>query len=119
NRIGNGDVASGDGWKYRGRGGKQLTGKSNYKGFKLWHTKTFNEEIDFVSTPNLLGEAKYAARSAAYFWLAHSLYDIADKGIENKQINAITNIINLYDSDDGKKERRNNVKKIYKVLSTN
>lgn len=118
NRIGNGSIESGDGWKYRGRGGKQLTGKSNYIGFTNWHKANF-ENIDFVTNPDLLGEYKYAARSAAYFWLKHNLYIIADKGIQTNYINQITNIINKYDDANGKKERIENVTKIYKKLSNN
>ena len=117
NRIGNGNIASGDGWKYRGIGGKQLTGKSNYQSFENWHNSSFpNDKQKFVDNPNLLGQSKYAARSAAFFWVKHKLYNIADKGIENKYINKITDIINFYDDANGKKERRSNVKNIHKKL---
>lgn len=60
--LGNGNEASGDGWKYRGRGLKQLTGKYNYeqcgKGLA----------IDLVHNPDMLTVPEYAALSAGWFW---------------------------------------------------
>jgi putative chitinase len=72
-RMGNGTEETGDGWKYRGRGIKQLTGKENYErcGSSLG--------IDLVSNPDLLLEPKYAALSAGWFWSKHNLNDLADK----------------------------------------
>ena len=63
NRLGNGNEASGDGWKYRGRGLIQITGKANYQacGESLG--------VNFVNSPELLSLSKeYAARSAAWYW---------------------------------------------------
>jgi putative chitinase len=73
-RMGNGPAESGEGWKYRGRGLKQLTGKDNYArcGRDLG--------IDLVGNPDLLLEPLYAARSAGWFWKANSLSTFADKG---------------------------------------
>lgn len=72
-RMGNADESSGEGWKYRGRGIKQLTGKENYErcGFGLG--------VDLVNNPDLLLEPKYAALSAGWFWNKHGLNDLADK----------------------------------------
>ena len=73
-RMGNGPAESGEGWKYRGRGLKQLTGKDNYArcGRDLG--------IDLVGNPDMLLEPTYAARSAGWFWRANSLSTFADKG---------------------------------------
>ena len=73
-RMGNGPAESGEGWKFRGRGLKQLTGKDNYTrcGQSLG--------IDLVSNPDLLLEPMYAARSAGWFWKVNKLSDYADKG---------------------------------------
>ena len=73
-RMGNGPAESGDGWKYRGRGLKQLTGKDNYVrcGRDLG--------LDLVGNPDLLLEPMAAARSAGWFWKANSLSSYADKG---------------------------------------
>lgn len=73
-RMGNGPAESGEGWKFRGRGLKQLTGKFNYEkcGSSLG--------VDLVGNPDLLLEPMYAARSAGWFWKSNSLSTFADKG---------------------------------------
>ena len=72
-RMGNGPAESGEGWKYRGRGLKQLTGKDNYTrcGQALG--------VDLVSNPDLLLEPMYAAKSAGWFWKTNKLAEFADK----------------------------------------
>jgi putative chitinase len=73
-RMGNGPAESGEGWLYRGRGLKQLTGKDNYTrcGAALG--------LDLVGNPDLLLEPMAAARSAGWFWKANSLSTFADAG---------------------------------------
>ena len=73
-RMGNGPAESGEGWKFRGRGLKQLTGKDNYTrcGAALG--------LDLVSNPDLLLEPMPAARSAGWFWKANNLSSFADAG---------------------------------------
>ena len=81
-RMGNGPAESGEGWLYRGRGLKQLTGKFNYEkcGKDLG--------IDLVGNPDLLLEPIYAARSAGWFWKSNNLSSFADandiKGMTKK-----------------------------------
>jgi putative chitinase len=72
--MGNGPAESGEGWAYRGRGLKQLTGKFNYEKCGL------GLGIDLVGNPDLLLEPMYAARSAGWFWKTNSLSTFADKG---------------------------------------
>lgn len=73
-RMGNGPTESGDGWKYRGRGLKQLTGKDNYIrcGSALG--------LNLVEQPDLLQEPGGATLSAAWFWTANKCSEIIDTG---------------------------------------
>ena len=72
NRMGNGTEASGDGWKYKGRGLIQLTGKANFQSFSDATGQ------DFVSSPELVSEPKWALSSACWFWKSRSLNKYAD-----------------------------------------
>lgn len=73
NRMGNGDRQSGDGWRYRGRGLIQITGKVNY-------TDVANAlGIDCVTNPDLLKQPLYAALSAGHYWNSRGLNELADK----------------------------------------
>ena len=87
-RMGNGDEASGDGWKYRGRGALQLTGKANYEAFAkyLGHNEVL-ENPDTVAT-------KYAFESAMFFFERNKLWTICDQGINDAAILALTKRIN-------------------------
>ena len=87
NRMGNGDKASGDGWKYRGRGYIQLTGKTNYSQFGNYIG------VDLVKNPDLIFE-KYALTSAAWYFEVRKLWSIADKGIDDETIKTLTKLIN-------------------------
>lgn len=73
-RMGNGPTESGEGWKYRGRGLKQLTGKDNYTrcGAAIG--------ADLVNEPDLLLNPKYAALSAAWFWSVNKCGPLAESG---------------------------------------
>jgi putative chitinase len=86
-RMGNGDEASGDGYKFRGRGYIQLTGKNNYTAFG----KAINEDI--TANPDLVS-TKYPLLSAAWFWSSNSLNALADKGADDASVTAITKRVN-------------------------
>ncbi len=83
-RMGNGDEASGDGWKYRGRGLIQLTGKDNYAAFSL------GADNEALLKPDLVAEPELAALSAGWFWQTNGLNTLAD----NKDIVGMTRRIN-------------------------
>jgi putative chitinase len=90
-RMGNGNEASGDGWKYRGRGLIQLTGKENYQKFSL------ENGIDCVKNPDLLLQPEMALTSACWFWKKKNLNEFADKDdiiMITKRINGGTNGLN-------------------------
>ncbi|EJL90828.1 hypothetical protein [Pantoea sp. GM01] len=106
-RTSNGSFESGDGWKYRGRGMKQLTFRGNYRSFTQYHAEKWGGDLDFESDPDLLLEAKYATRSALFFWDHNSLPELADKGVTKKISYSITAIVNKY--DDHYDDRFNNL----------
>jgi putative chitinase len=77
-RLGNGDEASGDGWRYRGRGLIQITGKANYSGIRDTLRQRTPDAPDFVGQPELLETPQWAAMSAAAYWDDHDLNKLAD-----------------------------------------
>jgi putative chitinase len=83
-RMGNGNEASGDGWKYRGRGLIQLTGADNYAAFSL------DADNESLSDPDSVAEPELAALSAGWFWSKNGLNALADE----KDIVGMTKLIN-------------------------
>jgi putative chitinase len=87
NRMSNGDEASGDGYKFRGRGYIQLTGKANYTLFG----KAIGEDI--TANPDVVS-GKYALLSAAWFWSNNGLNKLADGGSTDAVVTTITKRVN-------------------------
>ncbi len=93
NRMGNGSEESGDGWKYKGRGFLQLSGKNNYKAFSKFDLCT----EDVVEHPEKVAEYPLNQTSAMWFWEAHKLNEKADRdnGMNTSDIcTQITKVIN-------------------------
>lgn len=86
-RMGNGDEASKEGFKFRGRGYIQLTGKSNYTNF----AKFIGE--DTVANPDLVA-TKYPLASAAFFFNSNGLWSICDRGADDATVTAVTKRVN-------------------------
>ena len=86
-RMGNGDEASKEGFKFRGRGYIQLTGKSNYSEFD----KFVNEDI--LANPDLVA-TQYPLLSAAWFFHKNGLNAIADKGATDEVVTSVTKRVN-------------------------
>ena len=86
-RMGNGDEASGEGFKFRGRGFIQLTGKSNYMSFD----KTVDDDI--IANPDLVA-TKYPLASAAFFFQKNNLWSICDQGATDLVVAAVTKRVN-------------------------
>ena len=108
NRMGNGDEKSGDGYKFRGRGALQLTGKENYKAFELYLHK---QEI--ITNPDLVATT-YSFESAMFFFDKNKLWAICDKGINDEAILALTKRIN--GGTHGLADRLEKTKKYYKYV---
>jgi putative chitinase len=75
NRMGNGSESTQDGWKYRGRGLIQLTGRDNYVAFG----EDIGRPMDILLEPDLVADPELAALSAAWFWDRNNLNALADK----------------------------------------
>lgn len=87
NQNGNGNETSGDGWKHRGFGYMQTTGKKNQEAFFIFMGLPTNSDPELIAT-------KYPLASAAYFWISNKLNVIADKGVNNAVIGEITHVVN-------------------------
>ena len=107
-RMGNGDEASKEGWKFRGRGYIQLTGKSNYTAFdKL-------VEEDILANPDLVA-TKYPLASAAFFFNNNKLWAICDRGATPEVVTAVTKRVN--GGTIGLADRNKHFNEYYKLLS--
>lgn len=104
NRNGNGSIESGDGYRYRGRGLIQITGRANYAAL------TGQLNADVVAKPELIAGDAMAARSAAAWWKNHGLNELADSG----DVNRITRVIN--GGTNGIDDRRQRTERALEVL---
>ena len=87
NRMGNGDEASGDGYKFRGRGYIQLTGRNNYTSF----TKFIGD--DCVANPDLVA-TKHPLASAGFFFNSNNIWQVCDKGADDATVLAVSIRVN-------------------------
>ncbi|MEX3786340.1 glycoside hydrolase family 19 protein [Paraburkholderia sp. BR14374] len=92
NRMGNSGETSGDGYKYRGRGLIQITGKDGYQSFQDEHNRRMPDDSqDFISHPELIASnLAYGVESAFVFWSRRDLNHISDTG----RVGAVTQIVN-------------------------
>lgn len=88
NRYGNGNEASGDGWRFRGRGLIQYTFRSNYREYSKW------SGYDVEKQPELLALPKGAARSACHYYQSHGCNELADGGGADAIFRAIRKKVN-------------------------
>ena len=105
NRLGNGDTTSGDGWRYRGRGAIQLTGKTNYSEFAKSIGKSLEETVAYLET------MEGAIESACWFWNSRDINETCDDDdivLMTKKVNGGTN---------GLEERTTHYKNNKKILS--
>ncbi len=103
-RLGNGDEASGDGYKFRGRGFIQITGRANYQALSN------DLKVDFVNNPDWLTQPQYLLEAAGWFWKKNRLNDLADKD----DVRAISKSIN--GGYNGLADREHNLSVLKKAL---
>jgi len=109
NRMQNGDETSGDGWKYRGRGALQTTGKSNYQDFSK-----FMGMPEIMTNPDLVA-TKFALASAAFFFKKNGLWAICDQGSSDEVVTKLTKRIN--GGTIGLDSRKKEFKEFYHLLA--
>lgn len=109
NRMGNGPESSGEGYKFRGRGYIQLTGKENYTAFG----KAIG--VDIPSNPDLVSST-YALLSAAWFFTKNGLHKIADEGSSDQVVTKITKRVN--GGTIGLPDRIKHFKEYYHLLNS-
>ena len=107
-RMGNGPEGSGDGYKFRGRGYIQLTGKENYTRFNSTVPEDIIGNHDLVAT-------KYPLASAAFFFNSNKLWAICDKGADSATVTAVTKRVN--GGTIGLADRQKHFNEYYKLLS--
>jgi putative chitinase len=107
-RMGNGDEKSGDGFKFRGRGALQLTGKDNYTAFAQYLQKP-----EIMTHPDLVATT-YSFESAMFFFDKNKLWSICDQGINDAAILALTKRIN--GGTHGLEDRNAKTKKYYEYV---
>lgn len=105
NRMGNGNEASQEGWKFRGRGALQTTGKSNYQAFA-----TSINKPDIMINPDLVA-TDYAFEAAIFYFDNNKLWDIANKGVTDETILAMTKRVN--GGTNGLEDRASLTKRYY------
>ncbi len=81
-----GNTQPGDGWKFRGRGLKQLTGRDNYRRF----SRAWLGDESLLENPDRVGNPDGAVASAIWFWKANGLNEVADRG----SVDAVTKVVN-------------------------
>ena len=114
NKLGNGDISSGDGYKYRGAGVLQITGKFNFEEVQRRidrYAPTSN--IDIVNS-NDIHTLEGAILAGLAFWMWKDIYKVADMGTSDKDVDGVTKIINKY--TNSYKERREYFHKIKHLI---
>jgi len=110
NRIGNGNMESGDGWRYRGAGVLQITGKSNYIEVQK-RIEKYAPGTNINILENDIHTLEGAILAGLGFWIWKDLYRYADRGIEYKDVDNITRNINKYThSYEKRREHFNKIK---------
>ncbi len=121
NRLGNGDIASGDGWNYRGKGYIQLTGRTNYEAVNEEIESNYpDSNINIIDNPDDILTARGALLSAMGYWTDNNLNNLADNGSEDSHVNAITAVINLYtESYSQRREHFGTTSETFKITECN
>lgn len=116
NRMGNGNEASGDGWRFRGRGKPHLTGRNNYTDFANWMN-----EPKILNNPDLVAD-EFAMDAGLYFFEKNNIFRICNV-VDDNSIIRVSRAVNLGNPNsrimpNGLEDRVNQTKRIYEWLKT-
>jgi predicted chitinase len=111
NKNGNGSVASGDGWTYRGSGLIQLTGRGNFRAVG----ESIGLDDQLVDFPDQVREPDSATKIAVAYWTVRDINRVAD-GATGADVDKVTRLVNPYESTAGKRERQENFEHALRVL---
>ena len=109
-RMGNGNEASQEGWKFRGRGAIQTTGKYNYQ-----LLSDFLDKPEIMSNPDLVS-SDYIFESAMFYFNRRNIWKVADRGVDSKTIMNVTKLVN--GGYNGLQDRITKTNQFYKWLKT-
>jgi putative chitinase len=107
-RMGNGPEPTKEGWKFKGRGYIQLTGKDNYKAFDAVVEESILDNPDLVAT-------KYPLLSAAWYWNSRKINATADLGASDDAVTKVTKLVN--GGTIGLEDRKKHFKEYHALLS--
>lgn len=94
-QMGNGDPSSGDGWRYRGRGYKQVTWKNNYRNVQAEIDEKYpNSGVDIFVDPDVALRERAAILASLGFWSLNDINSVADGGAEPTDVDSVTGIVN-------------------------
>jgi len=109
NRNGNGNIASGDGFAFRGRGYLQITGRGNYQNVQDEIDRLFpGSGVDIVGDPDSATEVRAGLIAAFAFWTRANIHAAADQGLTRDDVDAVTDHINPGEGRAGRNVRIQN-----------
>lgn len=114
--LGNGNIASGDGWNFRGKGFIQLTGRANYQSANNdIQTYAPNSGIDIIENPESILTIEGAMVSSMAYWIGHGLNDVVDAaGWNRENVDDITDVVNYHtESREDRKEHFDEMEEIF------
>jgi putative chitinase len=115
-RNGNGDIASGDGWRFRGRGFLQVTGRANYTAVQQEIDRLLPDSgVDIVANPDDATTTRGGMLSAMAYWSMRNINDVADAGTTDANVDDVTRRINPGGPRQGRRDNFRTTSRVFRV----